>query len=265
LDYVVPKVWNGTRPDLFVSGPHEGNNLGSFRYTLSGTIGSAYAAVERGIPGIAFSAGDKAHRGYKAVSGSNDVATLNAVASVKIVNQFAISVQSGRLLPYGYGISVNLPILNSSCSSPNYVQSRLTGGAFVGKAVLNPMTNVFTLGNDLNNPGVNACLNGDCNLPGETIVILGCSVSLSVFTIDYNAPTCNGASDFRSSFQSLAQNKNATSANGNNSNNSSSAARSTARPTATGSAPVQQSVNAAATLSPQGISTLLALLTMLLL
>src|SRR2546430_6745046 len=78
--------WNNTTPDLFVSGPNEGNNLGPFIYTLSGTVGSTYSAVERGIPGIAFSAGNATHRSYTTVSsnGTNDVAILNAAAAVKV-------------------------------------------------------------------------------------------------------------------------------------------------------------------------------------
>lgn len=35
--------------DLIVSGPNEGQNNGPFLYTISGTIGAAYAAVERGV------------------------------------------------------------------------------------------------------------------------------------------------------------------------------------------------------------------------
>jgi 5'-nucleotidase len=43
-------------PDLVVSGINEGQNLGPF-VDLSGTIGAARAAVERGIPSIAISQG----------------------------------------------------------------------------------------------------------------------------------------------------------------------------------------------------------------
>ncbi len=40
------------------------------------------------------------------------------------------------------------------------------------------------------------CINGDCSLPGETLVLnAGCYTSVSVFTVDYDAPlsgTCSG-------------------------------------------------------------------------
>jgi 5'-nucleotidase len=168
LDYVIPKVWNGTKPDLFVAGPNEGLNLGPFLYSLSGTIGGTYAAIERGIPGVAFSAANSTHRGFLSIDGPDDVAWLNANASVKIVNALGDSVKSGRILPYGYGINVNLPLLNSTCTEPKYVLTRLSGNAVVDTAVLNNETNLFTFGNDVN-PGLNQCINGDCSLPGKTV------------------------------------------------------------------------------------------------
>jgi len=200
--------WNNTTPDLFVSGPNEGNNLGPFIYALSGTVGSTYSAVERGIPGIAFSAGNATHRPYTAVSSNctNDVATLNAAAAVKVVQQLA--TKSGRLLPTAYGLNVNLPVMNSTCTLPKYIQTRMTGGAVVGKAVYNATSGIFTFGTDVN-PAVNTCINGDCSLPGETNIVLGCSVSVSVFTTDYDAPTCNGV-DVRTGLLPLVQYLNGT-------------------------------------------------------
>lgn len=34
---------------------------------------------------------------------------------------------------------------------------------------------------------VNACINGNCQLPGETFVLAGGFISVSVFTVDYGA------------------------------------------------------------------------------
>ena len=74
--------------DLVVSGPNEGSNLGPLGrrlvpspfspclissscpacravFTLSGTLGAAYVAVGRGIPAVAFSAGNSTKRSYK--------------------------------------------------------------------------------------------------------------------------------------------------------------------------------------------------------
>jgi 5'-nucleotidase len=198
LDYVLPIVWPGVTPDLFVSGPNVGTNLGPFLYTLSGTIGSTYAAVGRGIPGIAFSAStDGGQRYYKWVNkttkaGLPDPATINAELSVKLVNELAKNTRRGeRLLPLGYGLNVNYPAItsfdNKSCIHPPFIQTRLTGGAFTDKAVYNATTKLFTFGNVLGS-GVNRCINGDCRLPGETDVTSGCKSSVSVFSIDYDAP-----------------------------------------------------------------------------
>ena len=85
----------------------------------------------------------------------------------------------------------------------------MTGGAIVDKAVYNATSGTFTFDNDIN-PAVNTCINGDCSLPGETNIVLGCSVSVSVFTTDYDAPTCNGV-DVRSDLLPLVQYLNGTS------------------------------------------------------
>ena len=42
LDYVLPKFANFSTPDLVVTGPNYGTNLGNFVWTLSGTAGAAY-------------------------------------------------------------------------------------------------------------------------------------------------------------------------------------------------------------------------------
>jgi 5'/3'-nucleotidase len=126
----------------------------------------------------------------------------------------------------------------------------------VDKAVLNTTSNVFTFGNDVNDPGANTCINGDCTLPGETNVVIGCSVSLSVFTVDYDAPTCNNATNVRTLFQPLANNPNVTTANGVNGGNG----------TITTPAPVAtQSTNAASGITPQNIAALVGIIAMMML
>jgi len=200
LDYAIPTYFPNFTVDLFVSGPNEGWNLGAFLYTLSGTIGASYAAVERGYPAIAFSAGNSTHRSFTAVpaNSTTDVAILNANVATNLVNVIANNAGSTRpVLPLAYGLSVNIPVLNSTCSAPKYINTRLTGGADVDSALYNSTTGLFTFGNDVSS-GLNTCINGDCTLPGETNVVLGCSVAVSVYTVDYDAPSCNGAANVRS-------------------------------------------------------------------
>jgi 5'-nucleotidase len=148
---------------------------------------------------------------------------MNANVATKLVNQLAGKGSGGRLLPLGYGVNVNLPLLNSTCSNPVYIQTRLTGGAIVDKAVFNQTSGLFTYGNDVD-AGINACINGDCSLPGETNVVLGCSVAVSIFTTDYDAPNCAGTTNVRSSFQPLVQFLNSTTSSNSSANATTSSA-----------------------------------------
>ena len=218
LDYVVPNYWNGTKPDLLVSGPNFGNNLGPFLYTLSGTIAATYAAVERSLPAIAFSGGNGAQRSYKEVnkttpSGYPDPATIDAQLSVALVNQLAKQGNGSQLLPLGYGLNVNYPeitsLKNADCVNPPFIQTRLTGAAEVDTAVYHPETGLFSYGSIVS-AGANTCINGDCSLPGETNVLdSGCSSSVSVYTVDYDAPN-PGSGKVRKLLEPLVKYQNAT-------------------------------------------------------
>lgn len=74
------------------------------------THDSRYAAVERDVPAIAFSAGNSGLRSYKEInqtmpSESPDAATIAAQLSVDLVNQLAKNTKGrDRILPFGYGI-----------------------------------------------------------------------------------------------------------------------------------------------------------------
>lgn len=218
LDYVVPNYWNGTKPDLLVAGPNFGDNLGPFLYTLSGTIAASYAAVERSLPAIAFSGGNDGQRSYKEInkttpSGYPDPATVDAQLSVALVDQLAQKGNRSQLLPLGYGINVNYPEItsleNANCVNPPFIQTRMTGGAEVDTAVYDSTTGLFSYGSIVS-AGANTCINGDCALPGETDVVGGgCFSSVSVFTVDYDAPS-SGSRKVRKLFEPLVKYQNAT-------------------------------------------------------
>lgn len=55
LDYVLPKYANFSSPDLVVTGPNYGTNLGTFVWTLSGTAGAAYVTLLSRPPPISCS------------------------------------------------------------------------------------------------------------------------------------------------------------------------------------------------------------------
>jgi 5'-nucleotidase len=106
-----------------------------------------------------------------------------------VVKEFIDNTDGEQVLPLGYGVNVNIPDLDSD-EMPPVVQTRLTGDANVDVAVYDEETKLFDWDNIFPvAAGVNACYNGDCQLPGETFVVGGGSVGVSVFTIDYDAPS----------------------------------------------------------------------------
>ncbi|KAF2170511.1 hypothetical protein M409DRAFT_64222 [Zasmidium cellare ATCC 36951] len=214
LDYVIPNFTNFSHPDLVIAGPNFGTNLGPFLYTLSGTAGYTYASVGRGYPAIAFSGGNSEQRSYQWInqttaSGHPDPATIQAQLALKVVNALIKSTPPGeRLLPLGYGLAVNTPFItsltNDTCINPPFVQTRLTGGADYDIAAYNATSRTFTYQNIVP-PGGNTCINGDCSLPGETNVVnTGCQGSISVFTVDYDAPLGKAQTDVRSRLTTVA-------------------------------------------------------------
>lgn len=181
LDYVLPRFANFSAPDLVMSGPSFGWNLGPFLYALSGTIGATYTAVERGIPGIAFSAGYSVQTPYYYVNsttaaGLKDPATITGELAANLAQQLITNAKGSHLLPLRYGLSVNIPYItsytNSSCINPPFIQTRQTGGADVDSATLNSTTGLFSYANIVP-AGANQCINGDCFLPDEINILNG--------------------------------------------------------------------------------------------
>ena len=213
LDYVIPNYYNNMTIDLYGGGPNYGGNLGPFLYTLSGTFGGTYAAIGRGIPGIAFSGGNSEQRSYTYIntttpSGYPDPATIQGQLAANIVSQIINATKPGDpILPPGYGVSVNTPTItsltNDSCVNPPFIQTRMTGGAFIDSAIYNETTGTFSYGNVLD-AALNACINGDCSLPGEQAILdSGCMSSVTVFTTDYDAPTGSAQTWIRAALEPL--------------------------------------------------------------
>ncbi|EKU51514.1 putative 5'/3'-nucleotidase SurE [Acinetobacter sp. WC-323] len=112
LDVVANKRW-GKAPDLVLSGPNEGQNVGRV-VVHSGTIGNVQFSAARGIPSIALSAD----------SNTVDDKTLNNANSVIVAKQTVILLKElqnkagqGALLPKGITLNVNFP-KNLSNSTP---------------------------------------------------------------------------------------------------------------------------------------------------
>lgn len=149
-----------------------------------------YAAVERSIPAIALSASNS-EIAYFDVKNKTNPATWAAEVSLKVVNTFIKSSPAGGpILPLGYGVNVNIPPLTGNNKGLKFVQTRMTGNAHVNEAVLNATKGTFTWANiKPYAAGVNTCVNGDCSMLGETYVVENGAVSISLYTIDYTAPS----------------------------------------------------------------------------
>ena len=193
--------------------------MGPFLYTLSGTAGYTYSSVGRGIPAIAFSGGNGDQRSYQWInattpSGYPDPATIQAQLAVKIVNTLANNTAPGeRPLPQGlwhlcqhpprHLFDERLLCQTHRSSNPTSLAAQTTT-----QAVLNATTGLFKYKNIVppNGVGGNMCINGNCSLLGETEVLDdGCQSSVSVFTVDYDAPTGTAQSNIRSRLSPLVQ------------------------------------------------------------
>lgn len=198
LDWVVPNYTDWKSVDLVVAGPNFGTNLGPFLYTLSGTNGYTYTSVGKGVPAIAVSSGNNEQRSYQWInqttpSGFADPATIVAQLTVSLVEKLIRNTPEGSpVLPPSYGLSVNIPQITSlkddACINPPFIQTRMTGGAEWDKPVYNAAKGTLSYGSTYPKAG-NTCINGYCDLPGESDVLNdGCQSSVTVFTVDYDAP-----------------------------------------------------------------------------
>ncbi|KQV91260.1 acid phosphatase [Massilia sp. Root351] len=104
LDVLAPARW-GKAPDLVLSGPNEGQNVGKLVIN-SGTIGNAQFAAGRGLPAIALSAGaNSTDNNTLASPVSRTVAQLTA----RLLATLQAKAGAGPLLPAGVALNVNFP------------------------------------------------------------------------------------------------------------------------------------------------------------
>ena len=103
VDVVAKQKW-GTLPDLVISGPNEGQNVGALNL-LSGTVGAAQFAGVRNIPSIAVSAGDNT----ASSSLNNPRSTIVANHVVNLVAELKGKAGNKRLIPKNVILNVNMP------------------------------------------------------------------------------------------------------------------------------------------------------------
>ena len=117
LDVLAPARWNKA-PDLVLSGPNEGQNVGRV-VVSSGTIGNAQFAAGRGIPAIALSAGTDT---VDNTGLANPNSAIVAQLSVKLLKALQAKAGSTALLPAGVALNVNFP--NTPTANQGWAFSR---------------------------------------------------------------------------------------------------------------------------------------------
>lgn len=103
LDVVGKARW-GKAPDLVLSGPNEGQNVGAIILS-SGTVSAAQFAAVMGIPAIALSAGANS----EAASLDNPQSAVVAQRSLELLAHLETRAGEGALLPAGLALNVNFP------------------------------------------------------------------------------------------------------------------------------------------------------------
>ncbi|KAF2193415.1 acid phosphatase precursor [Zopfia rhizophila CBS 207.26] len=159
IDTTAPKFFNGAKPEIALTGPNVGSNLG-IQVPFSGTVGAAvYAAKDAGIPAIAFSG-----KSGSPTAWNQPTPFYSQVYADLALNLTSKILASGApYLPDGVWLNVNFPeVTSTECNSANqfkFVLSRINWGIFSAK-------DVETCGTD--------------RLPTENDVVgAGCYVSVS--------------------------------------------------------------------------------------
>jgi len=117
VDVQAKARWNAL-PDIVLSGPNEGQNVGH-AVSNSGTVGNVIAAVTRGIPAIAFSAGTNTTDNTNL---ANPLSATVANYSVQLLKAVQAKAGTGPLLPPRLALNVNFP---NTISNPKFRFARV--------------------------------------------------------------------------------------------------------------------------------------------
>lgn len=104
LDVLAVARW-GKAPDLVLSGPNEGQNVGKI-VNSSGTVGNVQFAGGRGLPSIALSAGSDTTDN---VGLANAYSPVVAQLTLKLIKALQAKAGTGPLLAPGITLNVNFP------------------------------------------------------------------------------------------------------------------------------------------------------------
>lgn len=107
MDVLAPSRFGGS-PDLVISGPNEGNNLGHINPS-SGTVNNTYYAINRRLPALGVSDAVTTQLEFGTLTaGSRSYEVADIV--VTLVDRLQKAATAGKpLLPKGLGLNVNVP------------------------------------------------------------------------------------------------------------------------------------------------------------
>lgn len=129
IDVTAPKLWNGAKPELALTGPNVGGNVGP-QVPFSGTVGAAAYAAKNGIPAIAFSGSTGSPTAWNAPTPL--YSKIYADLALNITNTI---INSGKpYLPANTWLNVNFPAVDTNkCNNVNqfkFIFTRINTGLF---------------------------------------------------------------------------------------------------------------------------------------
>lgn len=186
IDVVAARRW-GKAPDLVLSGPNIGQNVGHI-VVSSGTVSNAQYAMMRGIPAIALSAGADTGEGSAL---ANPASAVVAARTVELIERLEAEAQGAALLPAGTGLNVNFP---DRIEGAKWIGSRI--GSFNKYDVRFVADLPSAMGRppqqgEASLPGLFMAVTGELPVAEESLdeaVVARKDISVSVLQIAYDAP-----------------------------------------------------------------------------
>ena len=171
IDVVAAQRW-GRPPELVISGPNEGGNVGP-PIVSSGTVANALYAINRGLPAVAVSDAP-----WDKVPWTQLAPDSRAWAVAEVVVRLVAALEAGRktgrpLLPEGTGLNVNIPDLPAAQLAGAKFRLTRIGGAtgywpmFFGKLDDSELARRLGQGSPL--PGLSSAIPGE-NLPPGVVI-----------------------------------------------------------------------------------------------
>lgn len=137
IDIAAQRRW-GSAPDLVISGPNEGNNVGYINNN-SGTLGAAMVSLSRGIPAIAISGNENSKK-----DPSQGKKIANVV--IDIIDKLELTrVGNQPLLPAYTGLNINTPEMLDNNLGYKFTDVGWNGGGVSLKFVTNIGENSIAL------------------------------------------------------------------------------------------------------------------------